>query len=287
MNYWEKILNIHNIKYSIENIRYLQEYKFRKNNGININLKSKYQTGGSKYKFRFKDFEVTICSTEDNHSIIYSLNSNSECLLIDIDKEQKNIATIIGISADYGCFDDNKKRMKGSDLLDLAIKFIETKRNFKTENGEILKVKKIQLTDNSHITCNNKKIKLSNLYTLCNGHTWYMSRGFMPIGINDKETMELINGITKNYNIMRHLTIEKSKINDYITNIPKTKENINTINNILFFIKNNEKKLLKELFKEIKNNFIKYCSIIDYLTEIFYKKIGLESFYKETFILKI
>lgn len=287
MNYWGKILELHNLKYSSENIRYLQNYKYRKNTGIQINLKEKYQTGGATYKFKFKDFKVTICSTEDNHSIMYSLNDNSDCLLIDIDKEQKNIATITGISADYGCIDDNKKKMKGSDLLDLAIKFIEKKRNFETDDGEILKVKKIQLTDNSHITCDKTKIKLSNLYTLCNGYTWYMNRGFMPIGINDKESTELINVMTTNYNIINTITIEKSNIYEYILKIQKTKENIDAINNIIFFIKNNKKKLLKELFGEIKNNFAKYCSIIDVLTEKFYKKIGLESFHKHTFMLKI
>ncbi len=287
MNYWGQILELHNIKYSGENIRYLQDYKFRKNIGIQINLKEKYQYGGAKYKFKFKDFEVTIRSTEDNHSIIYSLNNNYDCLLIDIDKEEKNIATITGISADYGCFDDNKKRMKGSDLLDLGIKFIETKRNFKTENGGILKVNKIQLTDNSHINCNKIKIKLANLYTLCNGYTWYMSRGFMPIGINDKGTMELINSISKNYKIMKNLTIENSNIYEYINNIPKTKENIDAIKSILFFAKENKKKLVKELFEEIKNNFTKYCTIIDCLTENFYERIGLKSFYKHTFVLNI
>jgi hypothetical protein len=180
--------------------------------------------------------------------------------------------------------------MKGSELLDLAIEFIITKRNFKTDNGEILKIKKIQLTDNSHINCDNKKIKLSNLYTLCNGHTWYMSRGFMPIDINgenDKETTRLVNIMINNYNIMNTLTIEKSKIYDYMLNLPKTKENINEINNIINFIKNNKKKLLKEVFEEIKNNFKKYCSIIIDLTNDFYKKIGLESFYKHTFVMQI
>ena len=72
-------------------------------------------------------------------------------------KNKKNIATITGIQADYGCYDNNKKKIKGSELLYLAIEFISTKRNFKTGNGEILKIKKIHLTDNSHITCDNKK----------------------------------------------------------------------------------------------------------------------------------
>lgn len=290
MNYWGKILELHNIKYSAENIRFLQDYKFRKNTGIKIDLNQKYQIGGDKYKFKYKDFEVTLRSTEDNYSIIYSFNNNSDCLLLDIDKEQKDIVTIVGISADYGCYDNNNKNMKGSDLLDLAIHFIETKKKFKTKDNQILEIKKIQLTDNSHVNCENKKIKLSNLYTLCNGYTWYMKRGFLPIdinGSNDKETTRLIKKMTHNYNIINTLTIEDSKIIDFILKIPKTNENISTINNILNFSKNNKKKLLKNLFGEIKNNFSKYCSIIDDLTEDFYEQIGLKSFYKHTLMLRI
>ena len=288
MNYWSTILELHSIKHTNANIRFLQEYKFRKNTGIEINIKKKYQIGGTKYKFKFKDFNITIFSTEDTHSIMYSLKSESDCLLIDIDKEQKNIATITGISADYGCYDDNHQKMKGADLLDLAIYFIKTKRKFKTINNEILEIKIIQLTDNSHINCNNKKVKLSNLYTLTNGYTWYMNRGFVPIDIyDDKETTKLINKMISNYNIMNTITIENSNIYEYLNILEKTKENINAIQSILNYVKDNKTKLLKDLFNEIKKNFTDYCSIILELCNGLYEEIGLMSFYKYVFILKI
>ena len=286
MNYWSTILELHSIKHTNANIRFLQEYKFRKNTGIEINIKKKYQIGGTKYKF--KDCNITIFSTEDTHSIMYSLKSESDCLLIDIDKEQKNIATITGISADYGCYDDNHQKMKGADLLDLAIYFIKTKRKFKTINNEILEIKIIQLTDNSHINCNNKKVKLSNLYTLTNGYTWYMNRGFVPIDIyDDKETTKLINKMINNYNIMNTITIENSNIYEYLNILEKTKENINAIQSILNYVKDNKTKLLKNLFNEIKKNFTDYCCIILDLCNGLYEEIGLMSFYKYVFISKI
>ena len=285
MGYWEKILELHKINYTNENLRYLQyDYRFV-HKDMDIILKKKYQSGGAKIKY--KDFNVVLNGTEDKDSIIYSFNNESECLLIDISKITKDIAVITGISADYGCYDENKKKMKGSDLLDLAIYFIETRKKFKTKDNKILEIKKIQLTDNSHISCNGVKVKLSNLYTLLNGYTWYMNRGFIPYGTYDIETNRLINLMYKNKNIINNLTIDKSKILDYILTIKKTNINKDAIGNLINFINKNKNNPLKDLFKLIKKDFHKYCNIILHLTEEFYHNIGLQSFYKHTFILKI
>lgn len=73
MNYWKKILELHKIDYTNENIKYLQyDYKFVYKN-MNIELKKKYQTGGAKIKY--KDFNVVLNGTEDEDSIIYSFNN--------------------------------------------------------------------------------------------------------------------------------------------------------------------------------------------------------------------
>ena len=143
------------------------------------------------------------------------------------------------------------------------------------------------MTDNSHISCNGEKIRLSNLYTLLNGNTWYMSRGFIPYDKNIAEINRLMNLMYKNKNIINNLTIEKSNIFNFLLKIPKTEKNKEPINFLLNYTKENKNKLLRELFKEIKKNFNKYCSIINYLTSEFYYDIQLYSFYNHTFIYKL
>lgn len=283
MGYWENILDLHQIKYS--NVRFLYETISKGIINNKIYLKEKYQSGGA--KFSFNNFNVTLNGTEDKNRIIYSFNNESHCLLIIIDKEEKDTAVITGISADYGCYDDNKKKMKGSDLLDLAIYFIKTRKKFKTRSNEILEIKKIQLTDNSHITCAGEKVKLSNLYTLLNGNTWYMSRGFVPVDTCNNDTVFLMNLMYKNKNIINNLTIEKSNIYNHLLKIPKTEKNKEVINYLLDYAKKNKNKLLSDLFKEIKKDFNKYCGIMNYLTINFYYGIGLHSFYNHTFIYKL
>ncbi len=283
MGYWENILDLHQIKYS--NIRFLYETISKGIINNKIYLKKKYQSGGA--KFKFGDFNITLNGTDDTNRIIYSFNNEENCLLIILDKEEKDTAVITGISADYGCYDDNKKKMKRSDLLDLAIYFIESRKKFKTHSNQILEIKKIQLTDNSHISCNGEKIRLSNLYTLLNGNTWYMSRGFIPYDINIAEINRLMNLMYKNKNIINNLTIEKSNIFNFLLKIPKTEKNKEPINFLLNYAKQNKNKLLRELFKEIKKDFNKYCNIINYLTSEFYYDIGLHSFYNHTFIYKL
>lgn len=115
-----------------------------------------------------------------------------------------------------------------------------------------------------------------------------MNRGFVPIDIyDDKETTKLINKMISNYNIMNTITIENSNIYEYLNILEKTKENINAIQSILNYVKDNKTKLLKDLFNEIIKNFTDYCSIILDLCNGLYEEIGLMSFYKYVFILKI
>jgi hypothetical protein len=285
MNYWDTVLDLHKIDYNNDNILFLST-NINTRLFIKVHQKEKYQSGGT--KFKYNDYDVTLNSTEDKLNIIYSLNSNNaDCLLIVLDKCLKDVAVITGISADYGCYDDNKKKMKGSDLLELAISFIEKRKKFKTKEGSILEIKKIQLKDNSLVSCKGEKIPLSNLYTLVNGFTWYMSRGFMPIGSDDKETGKAINSMFNNKKIIDKITIEDSKIYDFIMSITQTPANKDQITYLITLINKNKHKLLKYLFSEIKDNFKKYCEIIKDLATIFYLKIGLLSFHQYTFILKI
>jgi hypothetical protein len=302
MYYWSNVLNLHQIKYTSENIKHLINIKFPDSNYKSIILKSNYQSGGAKFKFNNYDITLigtcaqamiacTMQGTEDNNSIIYSLKNNNNCLLISIDKNILGLAEIIGISADYGCYDDNKKKMNGSELLDLAIYFITKRKKFETKEKNIITINRIELTDNSHISCNGEKTMLSNMYTLLNGETWYMSRGFTPIKrelnqINENKTNKLINLMFNNKNIINSLTVEKSKIYELIISI-QNNNNKYVINELLEFIKQNKNKPLSYLFKKIKNNFNKYCSIIVSLNTKFYDSINLYSFYGVRFVLKI
>ena len=91
------------------------------------------------------------------------------------------MAHIMSIINENNCeYYNSDNKISGSELINIAIEFIKAK---KTEYN----ITMIYLTDYADKLCKGiESQKMSIVYTLLNGDTWYGSKGFRPFDKSDK-----------------------------------------------------------------------------------------------------
>ena len=296
INYYKKIYKIHNIPFDYFDTLYMiQIYDRRKIQKGDIIIPKKYQNGGIRKileseedfeteKFKYKDKEIVIFKTIEKHSVKYSIhkiykNKDMEelqyCLLIEIYNDLAHISDII---TSYNCSYEKPKNVKitGSELLDIAISFIKSKK--KEYN-----IKKICLRDTSSKYCYyNEKLKkeeMPYLYTLLFGDTWYGSRGFRPYNNWSAANSKEIDNQLKNNNttkILNKAYETNKKIWNFVevNHVPTLKIMIYSFDIDLLL-----KILSKEKYKEMNlGKFLKYLLDKNYLNCIILFDIGQELF---------
>lgn len=131
----------------------------------------RYAAGGG-YTDAIQIGNYKIETQEDDRDKRFLLwNPDRPCIAMVLDK-QDNVANIDSIEYNPTCTIDGKmKRGEGTrDMIQTAIQFLK-------QQG----AKKIQLTDNSYITCNDTKVRLGLMYFFKTGRTWYEKYfGFHP-----------------------------------------------------------------------------------------------------------
>ena len=302
INYWKKIYKIHNIQINeMEIIDMINDFG-KKNINLRIQIPVKYQNGGIFRKIIESDSDniteekiIKFMKTTEPDSVKYSIhqidnNGNQQnCLLIDIHNDLVYLSNIYNNQCKY------KKPLNiiinGSELLDIAIAFIKSKK--KEYN-----LKKIYLRDNSSKYCKykdyNKAEEMPYLYSLLFGDTWYGSRGFKPykyINVsysNDidklklhEKTIELNKRYQNNKKIWNIIKVKNMpKLNKYIydsyskhKNILKS-FNINSVLEILKDNKYNELNLGKFLKFLLDKNYINCVIFFDVAYKLF-KKIKI------------
>lgn len=246
------------------------------------------QKAGGKIKddiyLTYKNKKYLFAKTHDGDFLYYALHENENedepiCIMIIVEKDINN-CSIQTLSYNEKCFntkDQLQFKSTGSDLLKIALKFIDKikdKYNIKT----------ITLTDNSKKYCTTKKqIRLGLMLTLLTGDTWYGKYGFRP----KEKTMQ--KAYEKNKKIIEELRLPK---------IPFFK---NMIEKILKTYYGKEKDVydpiietLEEYYSANKRLF-KFLSYFlahyEHLCETFFdfyeelaRKIGITDFYGVDFI---
>lgn len=301
--YWKKICNLHNIPYNYKIFLNLHNLNYPQN--ANIELDKKYQSGGVYPKKIFKEIvlktnqekeifshnskKILFFKTIGDDIVTYSireLNNDelSECLLIQIElnvkifttKEHNNVANIMMVYNEGKCnYHNSNNKITGSDLIDIAIQFIKSK---KTQ----YKISMIYLTDNSNKLCKGiKSKKMSIIYTLLNGDTWYGSKGFRPFDISEKNEIYkyadyynknlLLNKLVK----VKHIKNLQEKIKNGYKKYLHMSDNLNK-NKLIELINDEEfdKKYgnnnLGEFLKFLLNNNLINCYIyFDFADDIF------------------
>ncbi len=298
MNYWDTILKLHNIQ--ISNIKYDGlnniDFEYINNSDLSKEKPLSLYLGGGKIIYTYKNDKYIFFKTKDNINIIYSikeLNNNElmDCVLIIIEKEA-GIAHINNISNYDKCIND-KKKINGSEILDVSIDFIKYVKNK-------YKIKKIRLKDNSYKICKGgNKMELSRFYILLYGDTWYGSRGFRPytkkVGVNMLAEYDTNLNINKRIKIKDAINLIEYFKRFYIDYKEKyeaqlEKNKIDTKKNVLDnikFIENNPNMNLGKFLRQMLKDYEKNCVIFS----SFYKNLFIDleyfDFYTDSFELNI
>jgi hypothetical protein len=256
---------IHNLLIQYDYMRFRHHY-----------MRQLKQSGGSKnYKIDFKENTYTFRRTEKYTYILFG-EDEMMCLIILIDKYD-GIAVITGITAnEIKCkkfFPDNH----GSNMLELAIKFIK-------QNKNKFKVYQIQLSDNSAKLCKGSSyIDFALFLTLTTGHTWYGKHGFKPL----KKTSQ--NTYFNNYKTMQKLRIKDVKFHKIIKKMNKFTDNKKLVDKFEKYTKKYKDELFIDVFRKffIKSKFNKYCGIIGLVEDLLQKYTGVISLKGITYYMDI
>ena len=215
---------------------------------------------------------------------LHQLNSKDEsipsCIIVSVEKnpkEIKNICHIQSIEYNKNCMPRLELNNKGSTLLKIALKLINTIKNR-------YKIHKIDLMDNSVKSCNGKRIRLNMMLTLLTGTTWYGKYGFYP---KNKEYREFFNN---NKKIMDKIMLsDVPQLKELIIKAhKKSKSKINMDSIIKNYMKAiDEKASLKSFLKWFLKEYDQRCEIFYYFYHELYRELKLIDMYGETFIKDI
>lgn len=196
----------------------------------------------------------------------------ADCAIINIDRETK-IAYISNINYYDNCMKEVKpgyvKRKSGSILLKYVLNLLKVNKN-------AFNVKRIALKDNSIKICKNcsDNIRLSDMYFLLYGNTWYGRYGFLPYDIvNDKPDEYYIGKYMTNRKIIKNTLVNDTKF----TNNQEIMKFINKYGKL---------KLSTVLFSLLKK-YDKYCCLFIKIQNELYNELGLQSFFGFSFYLDI
>ncbi len=232
---------IHEIPYNREIFKNLYNVNEKHPLGKEIIIDSKYYIGGMKPSKNFKKMiietnyeketfiyekkRILFFKTTENDKVTYSIKKMNdetvkECLFIDIEfnvnlyttKENKNAAYISSLENNGDCeYYKLNKKISGTELIDIAIEFIKAKK--KEYN-----ITTIYLKDNADKICEGIPAeRMSRVYTLLNGHTWYGLRGFRPFSPNNnKYNSEYIENYENNLMLNKLLKVKHVNNLNYI-----------------------------------------------------------------------
>lgn len=247
----------------------LQLYK----NAININMKGgafsiEYKTHIIKFKKMIDDSILKLyLSTPDE-------NTNCISILIDI---KNNIAYIDGITNNkyYNCFDEPELN-NGKTIMEITLKMLEKYK-------DKLNLKKIELKDNSFLTCDkNTKILLSDLSFLQHNETFYSRFGFKP---KDEEKYE---NYMRNKAILSITFVKKIKLEKILNTWSYHVINDKLKHDMLTHYKKYLDYNIVQWFNLFSKKFMKNdCMLFKYIIDSIYIKLGLTKLNGVSYIKKI
>ncbi len=215
---------------------------------------------------------------------LYELHSKEAsiptCIVISVEKNPrgiKNVCHIQSITYNKNCMPRLELNKKGSTLLKIALKLINTIK-------DRYKIHTIDLKDNSVKNCNGKEIKLSKMLTLLTGTTWYGKYGFYPKNEKYKEYFD------ENKKIMN--TTMLSDVPQLKELIIKAHKKSESKINLDLLIKNyrkaiDEKASLKSFLKWFLKEYDNRCDIFYYFYDKLFTELKMIDLYGQTFIKDI
>ncbi len=247
----------------------LQSYKTI----MNINMK------GGAFNIEYKTHTIKFKKLIDDGILKLYLSTPDEetnCISILIDINNK-IAYIEGVTNNeyYNCFDEPELN-NGKTIMEISLKMLEKYK-------DKLNLKKIELKDNSFLTCDkNIKIILSDLSLLQHNETFYSRYGFRP---KDEENYE---NYMKNKAILSITIVKKIKLDKILNTWSR-----HVIDDKLKYdmLKHYDKYLdynIVQWFNLFSRKFMKKdCILFKYIIDSIYIKLGLIKLNGVSYIKKL
>jgi hypothetical protein len=231
---------------------------------------------------RNETYNICVRRITDNkieeYYIINFYSTDTNCVILQIDIKNK-ICHLTELLKQQGCIMKKKSNNKYKDnikecgeiLMEIIIKICEK-----------MKIKEIQLLDNSYKECikdgNRSRINLITSKMMLDGDTWYGKFGFEPKTDEDKEIYKYNQ---YNYNIYFTKNMNMNKVIKKIQNKDKLVKEIDIIKKKYEEMKESK---LSVYMKWLSNN---YCGIYSDVYEYVYRKAGYKNYSSNIFILKI
>ena len=257
-------------------------------NNIDVN-EQKNNAQNIKIKLRNDNYEARIYEYNDGyfntinfvklHSIfntnIDDFNENDICSVIIIDCENNaSIQSVSSYTDCIRCFEDKTFKI-GEILIQIMVGICVYKN-----------VNKIQLTDNSYLSCGNEKIPLIYLRTLTNGKPYYTKFNFLPINHNKTNKNEYYENELEIYKdnieiFNKNPTIKKKKLIKILNykkfDQIKDKNMIDYIGNVLIPRLTDEKILISNFVSKLIKNKIS-CELLKNILMEIYNKCGYNTY---------
>lgn len=245
----------------------------------NLNIKKIYQSGGSIKTFIIDDNELRVNIKKiqmdaDN-------KKNLQLNIVTLDENEDICAMMLvygddqtGVIQDIFNYKTCISNKKGYDDLKIGTKLLKILISLAKE----LKLKKIELTDNSQILCGKIKINLIDARTLTNGYPWYLKFGFKS---KDKNVNKQI---IDNYNKIKNVKTKDIDLTDLINSTIKKYDIKRDYSNIKNYINTNQEKLLMGTMRFILE---KECKLFDLLWQSIFYKLDIRSITKKSFYKKL
>lgn len=240
--------------------------------GRYINLLN--QVGGNKYeKLKYNGYEYVFEKmNKDTYSLIG--RDGYECIIINF---HKNIAVIVSMTAELEQCQGFFPSKHGSNMLELAIKFIK-------KNKQKFNTTQIQLKDNSEKLCKNGSyIDLALFLTLTTGHTFYGKHKFKPSRKDDQIKY------VKNYKIIKKIKVKDVKFKEIFTELYESNIKEKIINKFKKYIDKYPNELLIDVFGTFfrKEKFNKRCQLLKPIESLLQMNTGIFSLRGITYHMNI
>jgi hypothetical protein len=278
MDKWSSLLN--KIKYNRFRESFNKKFgggKPRRIDITKVKIMEDIKEDIKEFSINFNKVNYIFNTYHDKESVYYRLhqkNSDSECILIIVDKQSRT-CEIHNISYDSRCMPSaTMTDKKGSSLMKIALKLIDKIK-------DKYRLRYIQLTDNSTKICNTKKINLSIMLTLITGTTWYGKYDFYP------KSKELNKHFIKNRKIMDSTLLKDiPELKNMIIKAHKRSESKLDLEKILknYKLALDNKASLKYYLQYFLSNYDKFCILFYYFYRDLYTELKLTNMYGETFI---
>lgn len=248
------------------------------------------QKGGSTQEFiqTYHGYEFIVFIDREDDDITITLRTHTknpdDCAIAAIDLNNRT-AIIHGLSHHSECTKPYiPQNSKGGSII---LRFL---LGFLTKNAKTFNINRLVLEDNAKKNCANcdRDMRLSDLYFLMNGDTWYGKYGFRPYDKNDDvPDLERLVKYKTNQQIIRSAKLKDVPLVELMTETCKKIDTKIDMVELGLKLKTLKNKPLSDVIKNLMHNYDHFCCIFVHIINRIYDILGMYRFFGESFYVDI